>query len=179
MSLLVRAALLGGLAYVVSRAVRNSQQSLESSRLQPQRLSRTDGNDAHEYEAELQSPQDQPSTSSALKSGDQVPTFTSFTNGLCYVSRPSCRDRNRSATASLATECPARLSSTNCQCRTARPVRHGAGVRSIDSTDRSFVHLGRFVARLSALLIGRLPRCEPSEASLLRDDDSRLPPWSD
>ena len=61
MSLLVRAALLGGLAYVVSRAVRNSQHSLESSRSQPQRLSRTDGD---EYEPELQSPQDQPSTSS-------------------------------------------------------------------------------------------------------------------
>lgn len=41
MSLLVRAALLGGLAYVVSRAVRNSQRSLDSSRLEPQRLVRT------------------------------------------------------------------------------------------------------------------------------------------
>ena len=41
MSLLVRAALLGGLAYVVSRAVRNSQHSLESSRSDTQRLART------------------------------------------------------------------------------------------------------------------------------------------
>ena len=62
MSLLVRAALLGGLAYVVSRAVRNSQQSLESSRSQPQRLSRNEGG---ENELELESPHDQPSTSSA------------------------------------------------------------------------------------------------------------------
>ena len=63
MSLLVRAALLGGLAYVVSRAVRNSQQSLESSRAQPARLVR---NDDDEYQPELQpAAQDQPSTSSA------------------------------------------------------------------------------------------------------------------
>ena len=63
MSLLVRAALLGGLAYVVSRAVRNSQQSLESSRSQPARLARNVGD---EYEPELEpSAQDQPSTSSA------------------------------------------------------------------------------------------------------------------
>lgn len=41
MSLLVRAALLGGLAYVVSRAVKNSQHSLDSSRLETQRLART------------------------------------------------------------------------------------------------------------------------------------------
>ena len=61
MSLLVRAALLGGLAYVVSRAVRNSQQSLESSRSQPQRLSR----DGYEDELETQSTQQEPSTSSA------------------------------------------------------------------------------------------------------------------
>ena len=38
MSLLVRAALLGGLAYVVSRAVRSSQQSLDFSRSQSKRL---------------------------------------------------------------------------------------------------------------------------------------------
>jgi hypothetical protein len=43
MSLLVRAALLGGLAYVVSRAVRNSQYSLDSSRSETQRLARTPG----------------------------------------------------------------------------------------------------------------------------------------
>jgi hypothetical protein len=61
MSLLVRAALLGGLAYVVSRAVRNSQHSLESSRSQPQRLSR----DTYEDESEMQSTQQEPSTSSA------------------------------------------------------------------------------------------------------------------
>ena len=61
MSLLVRAALLGGLAYVVSRAVRNSQQSLEPSRSQPQRLSR----DTYEDESEMQSTQQAPSTSSA------------------------------------------------------------------------------------------------------------------
>ena len=40
MSLLVRAALLGGLAYVVSRAVRNSQYSLGTSRSETQRLAR-------------------------------------------------------------------------------------------------------------------------------------------
>ena len=61
MSILVRAALLGGLAYVVSRAVRNSQQSLESSRSQPQRISR----DAYEDESEMQSTQQEPSTSGA------------------------------------------------------------------------------------------------------------------
>jgi hypothetical protein len=60
MSLLVRAALLGGLAYVVSRAVRNSEQSLESSRSQPRRLSR----DTYEDESEMQSTQQEPSTSS-------------------------------------------------------------------------------------------------------------------
>jgi hypothetical protein len=59
MSLLVRAALLGGLAYVVSRAVRTSQQSLESSRSQPQQLSR----DTFEDESEMQSTQQEPSTS--------------------------------------------------------------------------------------------------------------------
>ena len=41
MSLLVRAALLGGLAYVVSRAVRKSQHSLDSSRFETERLART------------------------------------------------------------------------------------------------------------------------------------------
>ena len=61
MSLLVRAALLGGLAYVVSRAVRNSQHSLESSRPQPQRLSR----DFDEDETEMPATQQEPSTSSA------------------------------------------------------------------------------------------------------------------
>jgi hypothetical protein len=61
MSILVRAALLGGLAYVVSRAVRNSQQSLESSRSQPQRISR----DTYEDESEMQSTQQEPSTSGA------------------------------------------------------------------------------------------------------------------
>ncbi len=47
MSLLVRAALLGGLAYVVSRAVRNSQQSLESSRSQARRLTRATDDDEY------------------------------------------------------------------------------------------------------------------------------------
>lgn len=41
MSILVRAAILGGLAYVVSRAVRSSQQSLDSSRAETRRLART------------------------------------------------------------------------------------------------------------------------------------------
>lgn len=41
MSILVRAALLGGLAYVVSRAVKNSQRSLDSSRFETERLGRT------------------------------------------------------------------------------------------------------------------------------------------
>ena len=59
MSLLVRAAVLGGLAYVVSRAVRKSQQSLESSRGETQRLARsTDDDDVYETR-----PEDQPSTS--------------------------------------------------------------------------------------------------------------------
>ena len=48
MSLLVRAALLGGLAYVVSRAVRNSQYSLGSSRAETQRLARTADYDEEE-----------------------------------------------------------------------------------------------------------------------------------
>jgi hypothetical protein len=61
MSLLVRAALLGGLAYVVSRAVRNSQQSLDASRSQAQRLTRAN---ADEF-SELQPTDDQPSTSNA------------------------------------------------------------------------------------------------------------------
>jgi hypothetical protein len=62
MSLLIRAALLGGLAYVVSRAVRTSQQqSLEFPRSQPQRLSRNTDED----QSEMQSTQQQePSTSS-------------------------------------------------------------------------------------------------------------------
>jgi hypothetical protein len=59
MSLLIRAALLGGLAYVVSRAVRNSQQSLESSRSQAQRLTR----DTDDEVSELKPRDDQPSTS--------------------------------------------------------------------------------------------------------------------
>ena len=59
MSLLVRAAVLGGLAYVVSRAVRKSQRSLESSRAETQRLARTaDDDDLYEVQ-----PDDQPSTS--------------------------------------------------------------------------------------------------------------------
>jgi len=48
MSLLVRAALLGGLAYVVSRAVRNSQHSLDSSRSEARRLARTEDYDEDE-----------------------------------------------------------------------------------------------------------------------------------
>ena len=61
MSLLVRAALLGGLAYVVSRAVRTNQQSLQFPRSQPQhRLSR----DIDEDESRMQSPQQEASTSS-------------------------------------------------------------------------------------------------------------------
>ncbi|HVG05339.1 MAG TPA: hypothetical protein VM937_10405 [Burkholderiaceae bacterium] len=45
MSLLVRAAVLGGLAYVVSRAVRKSQQSLGSSRPVTERLARSTDDD--------------------------------------------------------------------------------------------------------------------------------------
>ncbi len=48
MSLLVRAALLGGLAYVVSRAVKNSQHSLESSRSETERLARSADYDEEE-----------------------------------------------------------------------------------------------------------------------------------
>lgn len=51
MSLLVRVALLGGIAYVVSRAVRNSQHSLESSRLEARRLARTPDDDLFESES--------------------------------------------------------------------------------------------------------------------------------
>ena len=40
MSRLVRAALLGGLAYVVSRAGRKNQQSIDSSRAEARRLAR-------------------------------------------------------------------------------------------------------------------------------------------
>ena len=52
MSILVRAAILGGLAYVVSRAVRNSQQSLESSRAEARRLANANADDAFDQEAQ-------------------------------------------------------------------------------------------------------------------------------
>lgn len=56
MSLLVRAALLGGLAYVVSRAVRKSQQSIDSSRAEARRLARNTSADQDEqWSAEKQS----------------------------------------------------------------------------------------------------------------------------
>lgn len=58
MSLLVRAALLGGLAYVVSRAVRKNQQSVDSSRAEARRLARNAGAD----EDEQWSTDKQPST---------------------------------------------------------------------------------------------------------------------
>jgi hypothetical protein len=48
MSLLVRAALLGGLAYVVSRAVRKSQLSIDSSRAEARRLARNADGDEDE-----------------------------------------------------------------------------------------------------------------------------------
>ena len=48
MSLLVRAALLGGLAYVVSRAVRKSQQSIDSSSAEARRLARNADADQEE-----------------------------------------------------------------------------------------------------------------------------------
>jgi hypothetical protein len=47
-SLLVRAALLGGLAYVVSRAVRKSQQSINSSSAEGRRLARNADADQEE-----------------------------------------------------------------------------------------------------------------------------------
>jgi hypothetical protein len=59
MSLLVRAALLGGLAYVVSRAVRKSQQSIDSSRAEARRLARNADADQDQWSTEKQ-----PSTSS-------------------------------------------------------------------------------------------------------------------
>lgn len=59
MSLLVRAAVLGGLAYVVSRAVRKSQQSLGSSRAVTERLTRSTDDDL--YDDVL--PEERPSTS--------------------------------------------------------------------------------------------------------------------
>ena len=56
MSLLVRAALLGGLAYVVSRAVRKNQQSIDSSRAEARRLARTaDVDQAEPWSTEKQS----------------------------------------------------------------------------------------------------------------------------
>ena len=48
MSLLVRAALLGGLAYLVSRAVRKSQQSIDSSSVEARRLARNADADQEE-----------------------------------------------------------------------------------------------------------------------------------
>ena len=59
MSLLVRAALLGGLAYVVSRALRKSQQSIDSSRAEARRLARN----ADADQDEPWSTEKQPSTS--------------------------------------------------------------------------------------------------------------------
>ena len=59
MSLLVRAALLGGLAYVVTRAVRNRQHSLNSSRPEALRLAR----DTVDTQDDLWSPHNQPSAS--------------------------------------------------------------------------------------------------------------------
>ncbi len=56
MSLLVRAALLGGIAYVVSRAVRTSRQSLESSRSQPERLTRRPDDDVSDYQLGAEQP---------------------------------------------------------------------------------------------------------------------------
>ena len=57
MSILVRAALLGGIAYVVSRAVRKSQHSLESSRAKELRLARAADDDQYEL-----LPEERPST---------------------------------------------------------------------------------------------------------------------
>ena len=48
MSLLVRAALLGGLAYVVSRAISKSRQSIDSSRAEARRLARNADADQEE-----------------------------------------------------------------------------------------------------------------------------------
>ena len=60
MSLLVRAALLGGLAYVVSRAISKSRQSIDSSRAEARRLARNTSADQDEQ----WSAEKQPSTSS-------------------------------------------------------------------------------------------------------------------
>lgn len=48
MSLLIRAAVLGGLAYAVSRAVRTSRQSIDSSRSDARRLARASTADLDE-----------------------------------------------------------------------------------------------------------------------------------
>jgi hypothetical protein len=56
MSLLVRAALLGGLAYVVSRAVRKSQHSIDSSRAEARRLARNADADQDEQWSTNQQP---------------------------------------------------------------------------------------------------------------------------
>jgi hypothetical protein len=58
MSLLLRAALLGGLAYVVSRAISKSWQSIDSSRAEARRLARN----ADADEGEQWSTDKQPST---------------------------------------------------------------------------------------------------------------------
>ena len=56
MSLLIRAALLGGIAYAVSRAVRTSRQSLETSRSQPQRLTRSPDDDVTDFQLGAEQP---------------------------------------------------------------------------------------------------------------------------
>ena len=71
MSLLVRAALLGGLAYVVSRAVRSSQQSLESSRSQATAPSTQYDDD----ESELQPQTINRLLATSRKNGDRSPHF--------------------------------------------------------------------------------------------------------
>jgi len=57
-SLIVRAVLLGGLAYVLSRAVRKSQQSIDSSSAEARRLARN----AHADQEEKWSTDKQSST---------------------------------------------------------------------------------------------------------------------
>jgi hypothetical protein len=56
MSLLVRAALLGALAYVVSRAVRKSQQSIDASGAEGRRLARNADADQDEQWSTDQQP---------------------------------------------------------------------------------------------------------------------------
>ena len=121
MSLLVRAALLGGLAYVVSRAVRSSRALSRSFPLaDPKRLPQAD-------ESELQTEQtlNRLLATSQNKWGPIVPIFTFMLTAPCFVIRSNrVAIGAEMAIASLAR--PIRLLdpfSRSYRCRIARPKR--------------------------------------------------------